>query len=215
MEKIHPLNEKLYIPRNIEGEINSEAIEVLRELDAKFKQYMWYIGVSLMGSTIRNYNLESSDIDCKLIYDSSKIIRSKVIESIKLHCAEIEKDHGFREGYISIAYVVGFNFEKMKKLAGGKWQDDIDTLLTIKDLTGILIGENTDKTREMIKNLLSELSSEEREKVKNLVVDFCVKEERLSEKKLSARIGMSEDEMIQLWKSRKELYGKRFDTVWS
>src|SRR5687767_4116229 len=102
MEQPDPLNEKLYRFRNIEDKPNRQALEAYRALQEKLEKYEWFIGVAPSGSVTRGYNLEVSDIDGKIIYDSSKLYHqpnpshlfsfpTEVVDPLKEYSEEIEE----------------------------------------------------------------------------------------------------------------------------
>lgn len=220
----HPLNEKLFIFRNIEDESNTEALEIFRELDAKFKQYDWYIGLAMAGSNTRNYNLKSSDIDFKLIYDASKVLGSHVvIDAVKLHLGEIESSRGLENRQVTIPFLVGLNIEKIRKTLkddGLVLNDDVEhepfrgILLDIKDLSGVLLGDKVDGYRSLIRGILSELPKDKRDRIIEKIVSYCLTEEWLSEEKFTKRTGISEQDLEKLRESRKTLWKRRLDKIW-
>jgi predicted nucleotidyltransferase len=216
MEQPNPLNEKLYIIRDIEGEQNTEAIEVIRELEGKLNQYPWFIGIGLIGSNVRGYNLESSDIDCRIIYDRSKSKRLDVIDIVKAHVEEIEKAHGFESGKITVPYMEEFDLDKIKKgLVDEKDKEHMQALLIIQDLSGIVIGEKVDHYRQIMKNLLLALSEEERQRKLSQVVEYFMIEEDLGEWKLATRTNIEAEEVKKLRVSRRELWQKRINSIWA
>ncbi|HEY4506668.1 MAG TPA: hypothetical protein VJH71_00695 [Candidatus Paceibacterota bacterium] len=214
MEIINPLNKKLNILRGAEGEINSEAIEIFRSLDDKFKRYDWYIGLSPMGSTARGYVVNGSDIDCKLVYDSPKISRSEVIKTVKLVSGETERSHGLRAGHISVAYITEFNPDKIRKGLLSVGQEYTNSVLTIRDLSGIVIGKTPEKYRDIVRGILANLSTEDRQRFTDQIVEFIITEERLAEQKLAQRTRMSQQKLTELWENRRKLWIKRINAIW-
>ncbi|MES2436652.1 MAG: hypothetical protein V4519_01455 [Patescibacteria group bacterium] len=72
--------EKLYSPRDIDGNKNSEIIEQVRDLEERLTPYPWFIGVSPFGSTMKGYSNEESDLDVRILYDEPILKTSDDLE---------------------------------------------------------------------------------------------------------------------------------------
>lgn len=62
---------KIYIPRDIEGESLTQELAEVRQIEAKFDNVPEFISIVGEGSIFKGYNVETSDIDLVLLYDSS------------------------------------------------------------------------------------------------------------------------------------------------
>lgn len=216
MEKPNPLLKKLYVIKDIEGKKNTKTIETIRGLEVKLKQYPWFIGLGLMGSTVRGYSVQTSDIDGKIIYDSSKVTRSKVIEVVKLHTDEVEREYAIEHGLLRISRLAEFDLKKIEEdLRGIDANNYMRSVLVFRDLTGIVVGEKVEECRTSLRYLLSKLQPIEKQRVLDQIVDTCITEENLSKEKLVKRTGMGDKEENGLWRARRELWTKRVNKIWS
>jgi hypothetical protein len=84
------LRQKLFIPRDREGNVNSELFEVVRMLESTLEGYPGFVGVAPMGSALFGYanmpgaperGSKPNDIDVAFFFDSS--VRPNVGEELK------------------------------------------------------------------------------------------------------------------------------------
>ncbi len=61
---------KLYKPRNIEGEPNTEALERIRGLEAALSSNPSFVGLAPVGPTMRGYNTDQLEIEAVILYDA-------------------------------------------------------------------------------------------------------------------------------------------------
>ena len=199
-------------PENTEEETAS----IINELQDRFAQYHWFIGLALMGSRLRGYSTEGSDIDLKIFYNSSEISNVKLAEVIKKNTAEIKgkiKDETCR---ITIPYFVGINTDKIQTgIQNIDSRAGLDALLTIKDLSSPATGEEISGVRENIKDVLSQLDTEKKAEILDRVVEHAIREEKASERKLMVRLNMSEEDMVDFWKTRRRLWTEHIYNLWS
>lgn len=80
------LNEKLFLPWNLEGEANMEYLEFLREVNEELLKREDYVGISGFGSQFKGYNTQGSDFDLIIIGGDGSYVTateySKVISAI-------------------------------------------------------------------------------------------------------------------------------------
>lgn len=188
---------------------------ILGELEDKFSQYNWFVGLALMGSRARGYNTKGSDVDLKIFYDSSEISNVKLAAIIKKHTEEIEERTEYTAGHITIPYFVSININMIKKgIQDIDAREGLDALLTIKDLSNPATGEKILKVREDIKEILSQFDDEERGSLINKVANHAINEEKAGEHKLMRRLKMSEEEMIKFWETRRQLWVEHLHGLW-
>lgn len=207
---------RLFLPENMDGSKNEASINVWRELADKLEQYSWFVGVAMMGSNIRGYNAESSDVDLKIFYDNSQISKTELSRTIAPYVREIEATHGFKPVQVTTPYLVGFNLASIEKgLRDVDSRDNFNALLDIKDLSSLVVGEKIQVVRAKLKDLLSRIEDEQRTVILNKVTDYAIQEEKLSEPKLVQRLGLKPEQMDQFWNTRRVLWEKRINTLWS
>ena len=216
-EDIKPaLKRNLFLTDVIKNEKHEECNEISKELNKRFSQYSWFYGLSLMGSNLRGYGTKSSDVDFKIFYDSSEMSMSRLAMIVKQHIKEVEELFGFESGHISVPYFVGFNHDLINKgLHDTEGRDQFKALLTLKDLSGPIVGDKVVEVRRKIKNILSQLQVERKREILDRVVDYAVQEEELGEKKLMQRLGMGNDEMGEFWEVRRNLWETHINDLWS
>ncbi len=189
-----------------------EGATIMNELRDTFAQYHWFIGLALMGSRLRGYSTEGSDIDLKIFYRSSEISNVALAVVIKKHTAEI-KDKTCR---ITIPYFVGINTDKIQTgIQNVDSREGLDALLTIKDLSSPATGEKISGVRENIKGVLLQLDTEKKAEILDRVVDHAIREEKASERKLMVRLSMTEEDMVDFWEARRRLWTEHIHDLWS
>ena len=205
---------KLFFTEDRETSEEESAI-IMRELQDKFAQYNWFIGLALMGSRLRGYSTEGSDVDLKIFYSKSEISNVALAGLIKKHTKEIEQKHKERTRHITIPYFVGINIDQIRTgIQDVDSRNGLEASLTIKDLSGPATGEKISEVRKKIKDLLSQLDDEKKAAILNKVVDSAVREEKSSERKLMMRLGMTEDDMVGFWEARRGLWTERIHGLW-
>ncbi len=214
------LQENLFLTKDLQTH-EKEGANILEELNNKFAQYRWFFGLALMGSRIRGYSTEGSDVDLKIFYDSSEISNVALAKIIKQYTKEIEGASGYRPRHISIPYFVGIDIHKIQtgiqNVVDGR--DDnrygFNALLTIKDLSGLATGEKISEIHQKIKDMLSKLDAEKRIQILDRIIDYAVMEEQYSENKLMRRLRMNEEDMAKFWETRRKLWSKRINELWA
>lgn len=195
------------------GEISSDFL--ISELVNEFTKYHWFIGLSKMGSRLRGYNAQGSDLDLKIFYNRSEISNIELADIIKVQLDNLKKR--FRNGVckVTVPYFVRIDFLKIKKgLQEIYSPDDLEALLTIKDLSGPTVGEKVQKTRQKIKDILSVLSEENKKIILGKVVDLAITEERMSEQKMMIRLNMNSSDMTEFWQARQRLWQEHIYSLW-
>lgn len=224
-EQPHSFSKKIYSFRNIEGEPNKQAIEAYRSLQEKLEKYPWFVGLAPLGSVARGYNIEGSDIDAKIFFDSSKfkhgdfsdssLFPSEVVEVLKDEVSEIEKALRLKPGFFRPSILSDVNIDRFKQgleqLRGAKY---MNSLITMKDLSDIIIGSKVDKYREEFKKIFRSLDHFQKDNILNTLFEVCIEEEKTTEHKIFHRTGMSDSEWSQILEDRKKLWKKRLNTLW-
>lgn len=98
------LNEKLFLPWNLEGEANVEYLEFLRRVNERFINREEYVAISGYGSQFKGYSNEVSDFDCIVIgFDAMVTTEDKISAEIK----EVAKEFG-KKG--SVPFLLSENY---------------------------------------------------------------------------------------------------------
>lgn len=191
---------KLYIARNAEGELNKEALDVIRELEQRPEDHPVFIGIAPKGSIVSN---RSSDIDLTMILDSSKLE-----EPTDINEADIHREYE-RKG-VNL-FFVDINPEKVLINPEQIAPYDIDAF---SELTKIVTGRKVDYYRQLFRERLRQLSPEKLEELRSLVSDELIKEDAYSLPKLTKRIPELTDKAHDIIETRRNLWLNRWDKIW-
>lgn len=195
---------KLYIPRNIEGKPNTEALGVIREIDEKFKDNPAFVGVVPKGSVVHGYSNEKSDVDMLILYDSSK---GGIVDGIRNKFALEFIDKNIHAMYSDV------NPEDILRNFDHSNSDWIARLLA--DMTQMVTGDKIDFYRNLFAKKLNEIPSENQEKIKSRVLKLLMDKEKYSMEKATKRVPELEGKKEELIAARRKLWEDRFEQVWS
>ena len=193
---------KIYNPRNIKGEPNARALDLIQELEEKFKSSPAFVGIVPKGSQFHGYSKDFSDTDVVILFDSSKIKEETDNNSFITGYA-LDKDKPVQFFYRDI------NPEKVLHNL-----DSDPDFVTIAMLTEIVTGKEVKFYRDQIGSKLKDLSSDNLNKIKQKVVDYLMEKESYSINKAIRRIPYLKTEEGQILVKRRQMWENRFDKIW-
>jgi len=85
------IEDKVYVPRDLEGRIDEKYIEMLRLVESELSAYSWFIGIAPYGSRSKGYSEAGSYIDIH-ISNEDMIARKVVIRDIPYRCTDYVRD---------------------------------------------------------------------------------------------------------------------------
>lgn len=193
---------KIYNPRDIEGEPNTRALDLVHELEEKFKANPAFVGIAPKGSQFHGYNENYSDVDVIILFDSSKIQQESDNNSFTTGYA-LDKDKPVHFFYRDV------NLENILHSL-----DSDPDFVTIAILTQMVTGKEINFYRDQISSKFKELSSDNLNKIKKRVVDYLIEKESYEINKAVHRIPDLESKEKQILIKRRRLWENRFDQIW-
>lgn len=213
------LEQKLYIPRDVEGEPNRKELEIIRELEKELSKHPAFIGLSPYGSIVSGYSINSetykSDIDLMILFDSEKIkidqdyiddymqgIRNK----LKLNLKKIRLQH-FVVEIINVKEIINRIKSETEKKPFPK--------VTLSVMSQVIIGSKINDYREIIARELQKLSPEKQKEAIDKIVESLSIMDQLSLRKRKKRMPeLLEQEHEEVLEKRKAMWKKRVEKIW-
>lgn len=196
--------EKLYDPRDVEGNPNIRVLELIREIEEKFKNNPAFVGIVPRGSTVHGYSTETSDLDLLILFDSSKIQTAL-------------DDNSFQSEYMRQG-VQFFFLDVNPDLVTHDLELNPDKgpvpVRNLAALTEMVTGDKVGNYRKIISEKFSELPSDSKENIKKRVIDLLMDKEAYSAKKIARRIPDLVIEEEQFLLRRRKLWEDKFDRIW-
>ena len=190
-------SEKKYSPRNIEGDKNSEALEVVRELHYELSQVPEFVAIVPEGSSFKGYSTEKSDIDITILFDSGDVAPSseqyqeqkqrikEVVEQYKENFWDKKRELNEKLQNIDIK-IVDVDKERLSKsLSEGRFEE-------LSNIFKMTTGNTVENYRSALARRINELPEEEKRKVIDEITKALVRKD-VEVEKLKSRMA-SEDE---------------------
>lgn len=225
-------NEKLFTPRDIEGEKNSEALKIAREFHERLRNEKGYVGLVLQGSSIQgHYSEAGSDLDTHVLYDSSSwkkknFLRMSVYdkncihelyEKIKKNIEELVGIYG-KKIDVHCFDTTDINPEKIiGKIESyeNDYKNFTDASVLLARILELSVGQEILNYREIFRKYLQTLSEEKKSLVKREILRYRLLSDRTSfEKKKSRNSEFSEHDTEDYLLGRKELWNKRIKSIY-
>ncbi len=194
------------IPRNIEGEPNTEVLDALRKLSSRLEQLdSTVVGIAPFGSTMRGYSAEESDVDVVILIDDPEYV-SRDEEPLIRQAIEIGDEITGNHPRISIMAVYNINSKKLKE------QLSYDSVNAFAPLFLTATGDKINKYREHWADVFNSLPQERQEVLVNRTVDKLTHDYDLNSTKFRARAsikGLGPEELEEIAKARKSMWEER------
>jgi hypothetical protein len=201
------VDEKLYAPRTVEGEVNEKFFEVLRFVEEQLSGYPWFIAVAPYGSMTKGYSDNESDIDYHIFTDGTfTTADSDVIFSLNDHirdkfdCKVHNHIQDLGEGFVK------------KMFADIGHMNAASSIL--KDASRLAIGPRINELRQSIREALRAERENHRLKILVLAMLAINREENASADKMTERLTHDESETKKIIAERMELWKRRLETLW-
>ncbi|MEK7083003.1 MAG: hypothetical protein AAB972_02430 [Patescibacteria group bacterium] len=209
--KFESFEKKLYIPRDVEGKPNKEALEEIRELEKQFAKSPMFVGIAPTGSMVEGYSTVSSDIDIHILFDATPDNEDKVyneLREIALESQRVRKQEGKRD--------LGDIYENINPET--TWRefkngDSAPLVAILSELTRIVIGDKIDRYRQIYKEELHKIPIRKRKQVLDGVANFLAQSEEPSSIKRITRI-ISDKSKTEIFYKRRDLWKRRIDALW-
>lgn len=204
---------KLYIMRDVEGEPNREELEIVRGLEEYLSDDESFVGIAPFGSVVGGYNIEESDIDLYILYDSfdpskkvlgwDENLKSKTVQ----YTSEVLKNKGI---------FLHPNFQNVNPefILQGFKKDKSYPIRSMACMTRIVTGRKIESYRDTVRSGIDKLSIPE-EKIARRVLNYLIESdiERLDERQKRLP-NISKEEHGQIMDKRYDMWAKRIDKIW-
>lgn len=223
------LETKLFIPRDVNDEPNTEEIAKIRELEKEFTENPdfggAFVGLGIFGSLLSGYSSEESDIDLVVLYDGKKTkpkasqIRNEVLSSgetkdVTLAVADINPENisaGLRD------WLKHYYIDKEHKVDRALAQEEIQAtiIITLAEMTRIVTGTKINEYRKAISEFLKKMSVGESDKIKEAIIENLAESDNYRLSKRKKRMPeLTEADHQEILGKRKEMWRLRVKRVW-
>jgi len=201
---------KLFIPRNVDDEPNTQEIAEIRKLEEELSNNPAFIGIAPFGSVMTGYSNEQSDIDARILYDADMINDRKKFDTAKNFSKSSNEKINTKITVISLSgllekFSYWVNHEQASAIFG----------IGLASMTGIVTGKKINKYREAIREQIGKLNLEEQKKLENIIMDNLIEMDGASLLKRSERMPeLTEADQQEILEKRKEMWRERVKRVW-
>jgi predicted nucleotidyltransferase len=203
---------KLFIPRDAEGNPNTEALQEVREIEGRLEAHQAFVGVQIFGSTLGGYSIESSDLDIKILYDAAEseseiegqlatIMNSVIAETLN---DPSRKQVRYRTSNINIDLMIS-DLESNNP-AG---------IITASDLFFKVAGKRIENYRQRFADFVRTLPQEERARIEEQILNEIMSRELEKLPKLEERIPEARANRETWLRARMALWAKRIEQLLS
>lgn len=214
VEQVIPrnLDNKLFDARDIEGNIRSEDINNIRELNELISERPSIVGIGVYGSTVGGYSNEDSDLDLRLLWDSSE--EGYSYKTVKANKEFVENAIANIDGFKNkkVTFIENdLNPEYMKASLESQNLGHIDSSVyqSIAQVCRLVPGKKIDKYRQIYAEEIGKQPKWLQEEVISKVVNYFVEEDANRNYKIRKRTGKTEEEIRKLMETRKNMWEKR------
>lgn len=202
-------SEKLYIPRNIEGEPNKESLGITRIIEERLQTNESFVGLAPFGSWVSGYSHDRSDIDLYVLYDSSLPGNSELAPLLQEVEKELEEKKGRRIHLISFDINPDLIIGDITK---GYFSGDHPYSSSLQAMTRVVTGETIARYRREIAEKLDKLSSQERQAAAYEIFRSLSVSDAESFGKRSKRMkDFSEEELLGILEKRRQAWARRIE----
>jgi predicted nucleotidyltransferase len=209
------LEQKLYNPRNIEGEPNTDDLQDVRFLESKLSKIPEFVSLSIQGSIVKGYSDKSSDVDLTIFFDSSGVEpNSKDYRKIQEQLSDVAQE--------TKSEIWDRKKEEKQKPKNFQFRFvDINTDVTEHDflpktrfkklalLFSLSTGKKIESYRKYWTERINNLSDEEKEKWVSEISSILAENTDMDYETLKKRVAISDEKA--LLESRKNLWRRRIE----
>jgi predicted nucleotidyltransferase len=213
--KPESFKQKLYIPRNVEGEPNEQELIVIRELEKRLAGEESFVGLAPFGSVVNGYSLKDSDFDFYILCDWPKGTSFSVAERTSNIIKAFKREKGIEMHFIyrnvNPELVLSDLEHGIGKNNPGEFVGAV-----LAEMSRLVTGKKINQYRKIISEKLRELPAEQKQELAISILDNLASGEALSLFKRSKRIGgISKEEHLIILEERKEMWRKRVAKIWN
>lgn len=199
--------EKLFIPRDIEGEPNEDIFPILRDFGERLAHHPDFIGVIIEGSQIRGYNEKDSDLDIRIIYDDDiqREVSTSLVEEATSVAKGLQNDFGQK---IQLFYQP---IEPKRHLGEKNMPMDFYLGETLGILCELGVGPKLDLYREKFAKQIQRLPASDQERLIERAVTWLLESEDVRKRRMQRRMPgiYAESEFKQTQEQRKGMWERR------
>lgn len=223
MERYEKMEQKLYLPRFLEGGIDRRALAMVHEFEKAFREHHFFVGVAPFGSSFKGYSQELSDIDIRILVDTSQEVDPW--EELRRFGAaadnfgvEMSKRYGRKVEVLVQDLMVERTLTDFESGQYQSWKNF--QLLRLADLSGLVIGARAKELRLRIAEALHKIPLERQRFLMRKVLDFLMEEEKgsisadVTVKKMIERGVLPSEKEEEFFKAREELWKGRISRIW-
>ena len=206
---------KLYNPRDIGGEPNTEEIKDIRYLENKLSQIPEFVSLSIHGSTVKGYSNETSDVDITILFDSNGIKYnskeywqiqerlSKIAQETKSEVWDRKKEKGQRPKNFQFRYVdIGSDVVENEPMSKNRYKK-------LALLFSLSTGKKIDGYRKYWVDRMNKLPTNEKETWISGIINVLIESTDIDYETLQERTGIADknnliDARKKLWRQRIE-----------
>jgi predicted nucleotidyltransferase len=223
------LGEKLFVPRDLEGQLNKKPLEIARQLNDEFEKEKGYVGLMVFGSSVEGfYSNKDSDLDVYFMYDSSlydkkNFFGKKVRENffykvdclIKKQIQNIKEEHG-KKVQVPNWFRCDINPSKLiSNLQSKNIGLESGAVVRLAELMGLAVGNKIENYRKIFSQYLQSLSKDEQLALKERIIKLKVEQAETSHRKrIERNENFSEESKKEFIQKRRELWIKRIEKIY-